>query len=111
MKILVVDDDGLVRRSLKRMLAIDGHDVIEAGTEAVAVAVIAGSAKPDCVLSDLRLGHGSGSGLGVMAAAAQHGVPAALITSHAEAEIEARYTVLLKPFNLASLRETLEGLR
>jgi len=39
-KILVVDDDGAIRRNLKRFLNMEGHDVVEAGDGLEALAAI-----------------------------------------------------------------------
>ena len=53
-RILVVDDDEVVRRLLCRFLAEEGYDLIEAADGATALAKVA-SMLPDLVLLDLRL--------------------------------------------------------
>jgi CheY-like chemotaxis protein len=58
-KILIVDDEPLVRKSLGRAFKAKGHDVIEAvdGSEGLArwTEMIAGRAEPDIVLVDVLM--------------------------------------------------------
>lgn len=51
-KILVIDDSGLARRNLRRILETAGHDVVEA-QDGMAALEMYFSEKPDLVLLDL----------------------------------------------------------
>jgi DNA-binding NtrC family response regulator len=56
LRILVVEDEMLIRWSIVETLGQDGHAVLEADTAAAAIAAIEGSTEPiDVVLLDFRL--------------------------------------------------------
>jgi len=52
MKILVIDDSGLARKNLRRMLQAAGHEVVEA-QDGMAALELYFAEKPDVVLLDL----------------------------------------------------------
>lgn len=56
--ILVVDDEALLRMSLRARLAQEGYDLLEAGTAAAALEQLA--SEPDLVLLDFHLPDGDG---------------------------------------------------
>jgi two-component system KDP operon response regulator KdpE len=53
--ILVVDDEPLIRRTIRTSLSAQGYEVREAGTGQAALAAIAATAKPDVMILDLGL--------------------------------------------------------
>jgi DNA-binding NtrC family response regulator len=63
LSILLVDDDEQVRRTVARMLRLDGHQVTEAGSGAEALAALDERAA-DLVLSDVMMPDMNGCDLG-----------------------------------------------
>ncbi len=64
LRVLVVDDEPLIRWSMSETLTDLGDDVVEAGDAQAAIAAVSGAAIPfDVVLLDLRLPDSSDLGL------------------------------------------------
>ncbi|MFC0339817.1 hybrid sensor histidine kinase/response regulator [Paracoccus niistensis] len=104
--VLLVDDDDLIRETLREMLTGMGHQVIEAGSlsEARSLADLPGLS---VILSDLQLGDGSGAALGAL------GLPLILMTARPPDDPERqrlRHPVLTKPFDAAALNALFAGL-
>ena len=107
MKVLIVDDDEIMRRTLVRMLRTLGHEALEASSLVEAVAALPGA---HAAIVDVWLEDGA-SGPYVLLAAAEHGVPAFLTSGGIQvpAGVAAdRY--LQKPFTTKELGETLNAL-
>ncbi len=117
-RVLVVDDDALVREAMTSAIAQWGCRVAMAANGDEAVTLIAGEdEQPDVILCDYRLPNGE-TGVEVIArlrAAAGRPVPAALITGDTaperlrEAKL-AGHALLHKPVHPARLRALLEQL-
>ncbi len=117
-RVLVVDDDALVREAMASLLAQWGCRVTMAATGDEAVALLGGEGgTPDAVLCDYRLPNGE-TGIDVIArlrAAAGRPIPAALITGDTaperlrEAKL-AGHALLHKPVHPAKLRALIEQL-
>ncbi len=76
-RILVVEDEAVVRSELRRLLERSGHAVVEAGT--LAAAREAHPTAFDLIISDLRLPGGQGTEL----ISEAEGVPVLIMTSYA----------------------------
>jgi len=109
-RVLVVDDEALVRWSIAETLGAHGYDIIEAPDGQGAVAAILDSAqKPDAVLLDLKLPDSDDLSLLASVRRLLPMVPVILMTAFGTPEVleEARrlgvFTVLDKPFDLDEL--------
>ena len=114
-RVLVVDDEALVRWSIAETLGANGCDIVEASDAQSAYAAILDRAhQPDAVLLDLKLPDSADLSL---LAAVRHllpAVPVILMTAFGTVELveEARrlgvFTVLDKPFDLDELGRLVE---
>ncbi len=112
MKILVVDDEQLVRWFLDRMLRRSGHEVITAENVQDALAKLS-SEKVDVLLTDLRMPGESGAKL--IGKADQRGknpkviVCSAFVTAELEEELMQKgLCILKKPIMLDELNEAIQ---
>ena len=113
LRILVVDDERLVRWSVGETLTDEGYDVREAGDAATALHELA-TAGADVVLLDVYLPDSDN--LGVLAAMRRlsPGTAVILMTAHSSPALIERarrlgaFTVLDKPFELSNLRPLVE---
>jgi two-component system response regulator PilR (NtrC family) len=111
-RVLVVDDEPMLRRVVSRMVAATGCEAVEA--EGIADARVAlATQRFDAVLSDIALADGSGLDLAAELIAAR-GPAVALMSGSIEALEQARQTLgvlaLSKPLDAAQLREALVAL-
>jgi two-component system, NtrC family, response regulator AtoC len=117
-RVLVVDDEPLVRWSIAETLRGDGYDVVEAGDADSALhALIEDDRPPDAILLDLRLPDCADLHLLETIKLVLPGTPVVLMTAFGTPELtaEARglgaFAVLEKPFDLGSLEPLLEAAR
>jgi DNA-binding NtrC family response regulator len=107
--VLVVDDDRGVRRLTSRMLRADGYRVVEAGSGAEALQVLAGDPGIAVLVTDIVMPEMHGLELADRATAAQPHLKVVLMTGHAPEltmQLELRdlsLPVLLKPFSSEQL--------
>ncbi len=112
MKILVVDDEQLVRWFMHRALTKSGHEVITA-SDIFEASEMLGNEKIDIVFVDLRMSEGNGTEL---LARLEHLNPrphavvcSAFITSDMEEEFRGKgIYILRKPFKLDELNGVVE---
>jgi DNA-binding NtrC family response regulator len=114
-RVLVVDDEPLVRWSIGEILRVHGCDVVEAGDAHAAIAAAADPAtRPDAVLLDLKLPDSDDLRLLVSIRRLIPRCPVILMTAFGTPEVldEARrlgaFTVLDKPFDLDALDDLLD---
>lgn len=112
-RVLVVDDEPLVRWSIAETLRSGGYDVVEAGDRDSALRALVEEQAPDAILLDLRLPDCSDLHLLETITLILPGTPVVLMTAFGTEELaaEARqlgaYAVLEKPFDLATLASLL----
>ena len=112
MKVLIADDDHLIRAQLSDLLEEMGHTVVAASNGAEAV-VLCGREKPDAVIVDFLMPKLSG--LDALLAMRQGGrkLPAVLLTAISDATVrgiegaDAPDAILGKPFNRKTVEKAL----
>ncbi len=114
-RVLVVDDEALVRWSIAETLGANGCDIVEASDAQSAYAAILDRAhRPDAVLLDLKLPDSADLSLLASVRHLLPAVPVILMTAFGTVELveEARrlgvFTVLDKPFDLDELGRLVE---
>jgi len=100
-KVLIVDDEEIVRRSLERLLVTFGHTVSHAASVAEALAMLEGH---DVAVVDMLLPDGLGTE--IVAAIRARGWPirVALMTGRTSLELAERAdAVFFKPFDMTAM--------
>ncbi len=108
-RILLVDDDPMIREIYGDALRDEGHDVVTADCHDSAAALLDTSPAPDLLITDIDLGPGK-SGLDLIenAKIRRAPIPVLLISGHHPAPAPA--PLLPKPFRLADLLATVTTL-
>jgi DNA-binding NtrC family response regulator len=84
-RVLIVEDERLIRWSLRTALEAEGLEIVEAATVADGRAALA-AADPDAVLCDVRLPDGSGLDVVRQVAADSPDVPVLVVTAYGSVE-------------------------
>jgi CheY-like chemotaxis protein len=116
-RVLVIEDDALVRTALVGLLTGWGLEVHEATGVMDALAAVSGGLRPDLLLSDYRLQRGEDgiSAVADLRAALNQKVPACLMSGDTDAALMLKaqtsgLTLLHKPVRPAKLRSLLRRL-
>lgn len=110
LRVLIVEDEALIRWSIAETLAQRGHEVLEATTAKAAVEALAGAANAiDVVLLDLRLPDSSDLGLLTTVRRLRPGCAVVVITAHSTPEVVraalalGAHSVVSKPFDMRAI--------
>lgn len=113
MRVLIVDDESLIRMDLRDIIESCGHEVVAEGTNGVEALALCKKYKPDIILMDVKMPELDG-----IEAARQigfhHEAPVVLLTSYSQQDLidKARdsgvYGYLIKPVWEEQLVPTLE---
>lgn len=107
-RVLLVDDEPLVRAGLVAMLVEQGHQVAVAESARVALALL-GNDRFDVVISDLMMPGMDGAALAEAVAADWPGLPVVLISGYAEQAGPAGVPVIAKPIRAADLAAAVQA--
>jgi len=114
-KILVVDDEEIMRSFLSDLLEDCGYDVVQASSGEEAIKLIAEN-KFDLVITDIRLQGKDGFDVLRELKALHNDIKVVLITGYSLNENESKFKekgadgFLLKPFDINSIREVTKKL-
>ena len=113
MRVLIVDDESLIRMDLRDIIESCGHEVVAEGTNGVEALELCNKQKPDIILMDVKIPE-----LDSIEAARQigfhHEAPVVLLTSYSQQDLidKARdsgvYGYLIKPVREEQLVPSLE---
>jgi CheY-like chemotaxis protein len=116
LRILLVDDDELIRLSIPPMLEALGHQVQTAESGREALERLAGGLEADLVILDMRMPGMNGSEALPRLLALRPGLAVLLATGHADQEIQdlladrPRVACIQKPFTMAEIRAKVQAL-
>ena len=110
MRVLIVDDESLIRMDLRDIIESCGHEVVAEGTNGVEAIQLCKQHKPDIILMDVKMPELDG-----IEAARQigfhHEAPVVLLTSYSQQDLardSGVYGYLIKPVREEQLVPTLE---
>jgi CheY-like chemotaxis protein len=103
-RVLVADDDPLIRELLREFLADEGYEVTTVATGPQALDVVP-TLRPDLILLDMFMPGLSGRG--VLDALRRAGVtaPVILVSGYPTIQAEGFFGVIRKPFNLSVMAD------
>jgi len=116
LRVLVVDDEPLIRWSIAETLGAAGHEVVEAADAASARRLLGETSDLDLVLLDLRLPDSSDLALLADIRRKAPNTPVIVMTAFGTPEITAdalrmgALTVLNKPFNMHDIETVVHSL-
>lgn len=116
LKVLVVDDDGLVRSSIQAILEVLSHTAITAQSGEEALDMLEGGLKADLVILDMNMPGLGGIGTLPRLREMRPEVPVLLVTGRVDqtalslASTHSGVTLLSKPFGLRELQQHLDNL-
>ena len=112
-RILVVDDEDVMRRSTRRLLEQLGHEVVEAEDGEVALSHYLAGARPDVVLLDLNMPRMNGEETLQRLFALDPSARVVIVSGYVERPVEERLHrvgvagIVEKPFNVSDLEQAL----
>ena len=113
LRVLVVEDEGLVAAGLKGQLEDIGHQVLGLAKDAEEAVRLASKLQPDLIMMDIRI-PGTDGIEAARAILAQEAVPIVFLTAYPDEDFVRRagdaggMAYLLKPVNESTLRSTIE---
>ncbi len=113
MRILIADDEAIIRLGLKAMLEEMGHDVVAAAADGQAAVQLARETQPDLALLDIKMPGLDGLGA-AEAIAAERPIAIVILSAYSDRDLVARaaslavHAYLVKPIRPTELAPTLE---
>jgi signal transduction histidine kinase/CheY-like chemotaxis protein len=112
-RVLLVDDDDMVRETTHGMLEALGHTVVEAATPEVALQSLRNGQRFDLLVADFSMPEMNGAQLTIRAHELRPGLPVLIVTGYAETEAlnpaPRVWQVLQKPFVSAELADAVRA--
>lgn len=108
LKVLVVEDDELVRQNTAELLQDLGHTVVQAGDVAQAQALLSRSAL-DVLITDVDLAGQSGLDIATIARELQPGIGIVLATGHDDTATASDHALLRKPYDSVGIVSALRA--
>lgn len=111
MKVLLVDDEMLIRLAARDVIEEAGDDVVEAANGNKALEVLSGDPTIGLLFTDIRMPGMTGLELAYEAEKLRPDLRIGITTGFSDVQIPPRWPVLGKPWTAAALAEFLNKLR
>jgi response regulator NasT len=113
LRVLIADDEPIIRMDLKQMLESLGHRVVAEASDGIAALQMGKELRPDVAILDIKM-PGDIDGIDAAKQLLEQGMPSLLLTAHSEPDLIARareagvFAYLVKPFKEADLNPAME---
>lgn len=114
MRVLLVEDDGIIALDLMLQLGETGHDVVATAASTAEAVAAAARQKPELALVDLHLAQGSSGAEVALALKGQFGIPSLFVTANGDEARRWRHAAigcLKKPFDSSELAQVLAAIQ
>lgn len=115
LRILIADDESIIRLDLKEMLEEHGHQVIGEATDGQVAVDLADRLAPDLIVMDIKMPNLDGLGaVKLINAAGKKRVPVVMVTAYSQPELVEQavelgvFAYLVKPIKEADILPTIE---
>lgn len=116
MRVLIAEDETIIRLDVRALLEKAGHEVVAEARDGVEAVELAAAHAPDLIVMDVRMPHMDGIDA-ARAITAARPVPIVMLTAYAEADLVARaseagaFGYLVKPFREVDLLPAIDTAR
>jgi response regulator NasT len=114
LRILIADDESIIRLDLKEMLEEHGHQVVGEANDGKVAVELAEKLAPDLIVMDIKMPNLDGLGAVKQINGGKHRIPVVMVTAYSQPELVEQavelgvFAYLVKPIKEADILPTIE---